>query len=42
MMLQKQKAIDKRLEIELSINNYQIALHNLPPLEPQEEPDMAD
>jgi len=32
----KQLAINKRLEIELSLNHYRIALHNLPPLEPQE------
>jgi len=32
----KQKAIDKRNEMELSLNHYHLALHNLPPLEPQE------
>jgi len=35
----KQLAIAKRLEMELSLNHYRIALHNLPPLEllePQE------
>jgi len=31
----KQLAIAKRLEIELSLNHYHLALHNLPPLEPQ-------
>jgi len=29
----KQMALDKRLEIELSLNHYRIALHNLPPIE---------
>jgi len=46
----KQLAIAKRLEIELSLNHYRIALHNLPPLEPEEpkvnydfeEPDEPD
>jgi len=32
----KQLAINKRLEMELSLNHYRIALHDLPPLEPQE------
>jgi len=32
----KQLAIDKRLEMELSLNHYCLALHGLPPLEPQE------
>jgi len=32
----KQLAINKRLEIELSLNHYRLALHGLPPLEPQE------
>jgi len=31
----KQLAINKRLEMELSLNHYCLALHNLPPLEPQ-------
>jgi len=31
----KQLAINKRLEMELSLNHYRIALHNLAPLEPQ-------
>jgi len=31
----KQLAITKRLEMELSLNHYCLALHNLPPLEPQ-------
>jgi len=31
----KNLAINKRNEIELSLNHYRIALHNLPPLEPQ-------
>jgi len=35
----KQLAIDKRLEIELSLNHYLLALHGLPPLEPQEDSD---
>jgi len=30
----KQLAIAKRLEMELTLNHYRIALHNLPPLEP--------
>jgi len=32
----KQLAIAKRLEMELSLNHYRIALHNLGPLEPEE------
>jgi len=32
----KQLAVDKRLEMELSLNHYRLALHNLLPLEPQE------
>jgi len=32
----KQLAIAKRLEIELSLNHYRLALHNLPPLKPEE------
>jgi len=32
----KNLAINKRLEMELSLNHYRIALHGLPPLEPQE------
>jgi len=32
----KQLAIAKRLEIELSLNHYRLALHNLPPIELQE------
>jgi len=32
----KNLAINKRLEMELSLNHYRIALHDLPPLEPQE------
>jgi len=32
----KQLAIAKRLEIELTLNHYRLALHNLPPLEPEE------
>jgi len=32
----KQLAIAKRLEIELSLNHYRLALHGLPPLEPEE------
>jgi len=32
----KQLAIAKRLEIELTLNHYHLALHNLPPLEPEE------
>jgi len=35
----KQLAITKRVEMELSLNNYRIALHELPPLEPWEEPE---
>jgi len=31
----KQLAINKRSEIELTLNHYCLALHNLPPLEPQ-------
>jgi len=31
----KQLAINKRSEIELTLNHYHLALHNLPPLEPQ-------
>jgi len=31
----KQKAINKRSEMELTLNHYRIALHNLPPLELQ-------
>jgi len=31
----KQLAINKRVEMELSLNHYHLALHNLPPLEPQ-------
>jgi len=46
----KQLAIAKRLEIELTLNHYHLALHNLPPLELQElnlnfdfeEPDEPD
>jgi len=37
----KQLAIAKRLEMELSLNHYRLALHNLPPLEP-DEPDVLD
>jgi len=33
----KQLAVTKRLEIELSLNHYRLALHNLPPLWPNEE-----
>jgi len=38
----KQLAIAKRLEMELSLNHYRLALHNLPPLEPlrPEEPEV--
>jgi hypothetical protein len=32
----KQLAINKRNEMELSLNHYRLALHNLPPIEPQE------
>jgi len=32
----KQLAINKRLEMELSLNHYHLALHNLLPLELQE------
>jgi len=32
----KNLAINKRLEMELSLNHYWLALHNLPPLELQE------
>jgi len=32
----KQLAINKRLEMELSLNHYRLALHGLPPLELQE------
>jgi len=32
----KQKAIDKRNEMELNLNHYRIALHGLPPIELQE------
>jgi len=32
----KQLAIAKRLEMELSLNHYRLALHGLPPLEPEE------
>jgi len=32
----KNLAINKRNEMELSLNHYRIALHNLPPLELQE------
>jgi len=47
---EKQLAIAKRLEMELSLNHYRLALHNLPPLELQElnpnydfeEPDEPD
>jgi len=35
----KQLAIAKRLEMELTLNHYRLALHNLPPLEPDNEPD---
>jgi len=38
----KQLAIAKRLEIELTLNHYHLALHNLPPIEPPkpEEPEV--
>jgi len=32
----RQLAIAKRLEKELTLNHYRLALHNLPPLELQE------
>jgi len=32
----KQLAINKRNEMELNLNHYHLALHNLPPLEPEE------
>jgi len=32
----KQLAIANRLEMELSLNHYCLALHGLPPLEPEE------
>jgi len=46
----RQLAIDKRNEIELTLNHYCLALHNLPPLEHEElnpnydfeEPDEPD
>jgi len=39
----KQLAIAKRLEMELSLNHYRIALHGLPPLEQDElEPEVPD
>jgi len=39
----KQLAITKRLEMELSLNHYRLALHNLPPLIPDEiEPEIPD
>jgi len=39
----KQLAIAKRLEMELSLNHYRLALHNLPPLRPDEiEPEIQE
>jgi len=35
----KNLAMNKRNEIELSLNHYRIALHGLPPLELQEDSD---
>jgi len=32
----RQLAIDKRNEMELTLNHYRLALHDLPPLEPEE------
>jgi len=39
----KQLAITKRLEMELSLTHYRLALHNLPPLRPDEiEPEVRE
>jgi len=38
----KQLAISKRMEMELCLNHYRLALHNLPPLQPGDEIDDAD